>query len=176
MTCNFTMHITQSFGIQSTTRRKRQVGAGRAGGDGKQPGRSWVKHRSPTRAYYGYELQCRAPARRDRGRRTGVPLAGRPARPARPTSFLADQLQTSTETRATIRNRERRRLALALGHKIQPRHNAAHPADHGIAANRILRAQTAARRASQVTTATTVPSLGRCADRLADVLGDQPPN
>ncbi|MGW3060733.1 hypothetical protein ACWC98_33045 [Streptomyces goshikiensis] len=56
---------------------------------------------------------------------------------------------------ALIRNRERRRLALALDRKIQRlamRLLAQDPADHGIAAHRSLGAQAAARRrASQMT-------------------------
>ncbi|WP_406739538.1 hypothetical protein OG365_40085 (plasmid) [Streptomyces sp. NBC_00853] len=74
-----------------------------------------------------------------------------------PTSFLADQLRTSTQTLAAIRNRDRRRLALVLDHKIQrlaTRLLASDPADHGIAGHRSRRAQAAARhRAPSVTPA-----------------------
>ncbi|MEU4359278.1 hypothetical protein [Streptomyces virginiae] len=66
-----------------------------------------------------------------------------------PTSFLAGQLQTSTQTLAAIRNRERPRLALTLDRKIQRLATllfASAPADHGIAAHRSRRAQAAARR------------------------------
>lgn len=65
-----------------------------------------------------------------------------------PTSFLADQLRTSTQTLAAIRNRKRRRLALVLDRKIQRLATlllASDPADHGIAAHRSRRTQAAAR-------------------------------
>ncbi|WP_314249978.1 hypothetical protein [Streptomyces sp. DSM 40907] len=78
-----------------------------------------------------------------------------------PTSFLADQLRTSTHTLAAIRNRQRQRLTLALNRKIQRLATlllTSDPADHGIATHRSRRAQAAARhRAPSVTPAITVP-------------------
>ncbi|MFF1806291.1 hypothetical protein [Streptomyces virginiae] len=53
-------------------------------------------------------------------------------------------MQTSTHTIAAIRNRERRRLATLL--------LAGDPADHGIAAHRSRRAQTAARHRAPLVT------------------------
>ncbi|MGN5392421.1 hypothetical protein [Streptomyces sp. JL7001] len=80
-----------------------------------------------------------------------------------PTRFLADQLRTSTQTLAAIRNRNRQRLA--LDRKIQHLTAlllASEPADHGIAAHRSSRAQAAARnRAPLVTSAAAVPGLRR---------------
>ncbi|MGW6836500.1 hypothetical protein ACWGCI_24265 [Streptomyces sp. NPDC054949] len=64
-----------------------------------------------------------------------------------PTSFLAARLETSTQTVAAIRGRERRRLALALDSRIQRLAAlllASEPADHGIAEYRSRRARTAA--------------------------------
>ncbi|MCM9077136.1 hypothetical protein L1606_03320 [Streptomyces spororaveus] len=72
-----------------------------------------------------------------------------------PTRFLADQLRTSTQTLAAIRNRKRRRLALVLDRKIQRLATlllASDPADHGIAAHRSRRAQTAARHRAPLVT------------------------
>ncbi|MEV6731364.1 MULTISPECIES: hypothetical protein [unclassified Streptomyces] len=75
-----------------------------------------------------------------------------------PTRFLAGQLRTSTQTLAAIRNRDRRRLALALDRKIQRLATllfASDPVDHGIAANRSRRAA-ARHRALLMTSAVTV--------------------
>ncbi|MFF3015451.1 hypothetical protein [Streptomyces sp. NPDC057939] len=66
-----------------------------------------------------------------------------------PTSFLAGQLETSTQTLAAIRNRERPRLAITLNRNIQQlttRLLAGDPTDHGIPPHRSRRAQAEARR------------------------------
>ncbi|MEV0987843.1 hypothetical protein [Streptomyces sp. NPDC049949] len=70
-----------------------------------------------------------------------------------PTSFLASHLGTSTHTISALRSRERPRLSMALDRKIRrlaARLMASDPAEHGIAAHRSRRAQSAAARRAQV--------------------------
>ncbi|MEV6576402.1 hypothetical protein [Streptomyces sp. NPDC051577] len=66
-----------------------------------------------------------------------------------PTGFLAARLGMSTQTIAAIRARKRPRITLTADQAIQRCHaelTAGTPAEHGIAAHRSRRAQTAARR------------------------------
>ncbi|KOG56756.1 hypothetical protein ADK75_06450 [Streptomyces virginiae] len=115
---------------------------------GEQPARI---HRSTAEAILGIPLT--SVFRRDRllpgllgAERAAASLQGLAER-GWPTSFLAVELATSTQTLAAIRSRQRCRLSLDLDRKIQRLAAvllASRPADHGIAAHRSRRARTAA--------------------------------
>ncbi|MEU8779793.1 hypothetical protein [Streptomyces sp. NPDC048606] len=125
-------------------------------------------HRTTADAILGIPLNI--PLRRGRSL-PGLVTAGRAAACLQdlaergwPTSFLAARLRTSTHTVAALRNRERRRLAVALDHKIQRLAVLlldSEPADHGILLQRSRRAQVAATQRRARLAATIAAEPGR---------------